>query len=165
MNKSATLIWCLDMFKAKDITTIKVIHNMRKWPVWFSLIAFSWPAFYLFHRIGKPEIFSGHEFAVRVVGAIVFSVIGWVVYGIICLLAPSRTVVIKGQKVPKSCVNCKFSEKAPQTSKDAIQNPEDMKCHLTGYNYTADYTCKKWKPQQANAGENLSQKDKDDSTV
>ena len=45
------------------------------------------------------------------------------------------------------------------------QDPEKIKCHLTGYNYTTDYTCKKRKLQQADDGESLSQKDKVDSTV
>ncbi len=119
-----------------------------KWPFWLSLIGFSQPILYVFFRIGKPEIFSSTEFAQKFFGAAFISMIVWAVYGIICLLVPSRTVIIEGQKVPKSCENCKFSEKTPQTSMDDIPDPKEMKCHLTGYNYEATYTCSKWKSRE-----------------
>ena len=120
-----------------------------KWPVWMTLFAFSMPIFYVFFRAGHPKIFNADELLGKVFAAVFFTVIIWLVYGIACLFAPSRTVVIKGQKVPKNCGNCKFSEKTTQTSMDGVPDPEEMKCNLTGYDYTTDYTCKKWEGKQA----------------
>lgn len=136
-----------------------------KWPLYVTALAFAMPGFYVFFRIGKPEIFRLNELAMKVVGALFFAIIAWLIYGVTCLLARSRTVAIEGQRVPINCGNCTFSEKVPRTSMDGIQDPEEMKCNLTGYNYTTDYICKKWKPKQAVAGESLLQKDKDDSVV
>lgn len=126
-----------------------------KWPVYVTVFAFAMPVFYVFFRIGKPEIFDVAELVGKVVAAAFFGIIAWIVYGVACLLAPNRTVFIEGQKVPKNCGNCNSSEKASQTSLDGIPDPEEIKCHLTGYNYTTDYTCKKWKPKQAERAKDI----------
>ncbi len=58
-----------------------------KWPVWLTLFAAAPPVFYVYHRIGKPEIFSATELAEKVVGAVGIALIVWLVYGVACLLA------------------------------------------------------------------------------
>lgn len=58
-----------------------------KWPLWFTLLAFAQPVFYVFFRIGKPQIFNTSELAEKILVAVVLTVIIWLVYGIACLLA------------------------------------------------------------------------------
>ena len=107
-----------------------------KWPFWLTLIAFSQPIFYVFFRIGKPEIFNAMELATKVLDAFVFMTIFWMVYGIACLFA--RTWV--------NCENCKFS--------DVIQDSKEIKCRLTGYNYPITYSCKNSKPKEVEGVKN-----------
>ena len=60
----------------------------RKWPGCLTVIAFTMPGFYLFHRIiTYPGTFRGTEFAGKLFAAAFFSGIAWVVYGLTCVLA------------------------------------------------------------------------------
>ena len=118
-----------------------------KWPIRISIISFLSPIFYVFFRIGKPGIFSFTEFAEKTFGGAFILIMVWVIYGIACLFACGRTVVIKGQKVLKNCENCKFSEEPSKIPMDAMADSEKVKCNLTGYNYINTYICKKWEPK------------------
>lgn len=126
-----------------------------KWPVWLSIFGFLLPIFYLYFRIGKPEIFSATGLAQRFITAITVCILSWGVYGILCLLARSRTV-IDGHRLPQCCLNCMFSEKNTQATLEDVKKIEDMKCNLTGYNYTKDYTCQSWKIKRADDGDSGS---------
>ena len=133
--------------------------------MWLTLFAIAIPIFYVFHRAGEPEIFNPTEFSTKIVGAVLISIMVWMVYGIFCLFASSRTVIIEGQRVPKNCGNCEFSEKTLQSSKDCTQillkeqDTEQTKCCLTGYNYPIDFACSDWKLKQAFTERNPSLKD------
>ncbi len=59
----------------------------RKWPSFFTIIAFTMPAFYIYYRIDHLEMFNILEFAQRLVGAVFVAGIAWAVYGITCFLA------------------------------------------------------------------------------
>jgi len=59
----------------------------RKWPVYLTLFAIAPPAFYVFFRIGKPEIFNNTELAEKVAATVVLVILTWFIYGIACLLA------------------------------------------------------------------------------
>lgn len=61
-----------------------------KWPVWLTLLAIAQPVFYVFYRIGKPEIFNAIELATKVLVAFVFVTIFWLIYGVSCLLAKPK---------------------------------------------------------------------------
>jgi len=61
-----------------------------KWPLWLTLIAFSSPIFYIFHRIGKPGIFNATELATKVFVAFVFMIIFWLIYGVSCIFAKPK---------------------------------------------------------------------------
>jgi hypothetical protein len=106
-----------------------------KWPVQLTLIGFLLPIFYVFFRIGKPEIFSSTDFAQKCFEAAFISIIAWAVYGIACLFARSWV----------NCGNCKFS--------DVIQDSKEVKCRLTGYNYPITYSCKTSKPKEVDGGQ------------
>lgn len=58
-----------------------------KWPVWMTIFAFSMPGFYIFFRIGKPQIFHVTELVEKVVGAVFITIIVWLGYGVACLFA------------------------------------------------------------------------------
>ncbi len=61
-----------------------------KWPLWATVFAFARPLFYVFHRIGKPDIFKATELAESGVVAVVLTMLVWFVYGVACLLAPRK---------------------------------------------------------------------------
>lgn len=98
-----------------------------KWPVWLTVFGFLPPLFYLFFRIGKPEIFSFTELVEKVFGGVFIVIVVWGFYGIACLFTKKWV----------SCGDCKFS--------DVIQESNEIKCQLTGYNYPTNYSCKKSK--------------------
>lgn len=58
-----------------------------KWPVYLTLFAFAPPAFYVFFRAGRPEIFNADQLAQKVVGAVGLAIIVWLIYGVACLFA------------------------------------------------------------------------------
>lgn len=62
-----------------------------KWPMYLTLLSFAMPAFYAFFRVGRPEIFDRVEFVGKVVAAVFFTIIGWLVYGVACLLASPKS--------------------------------------------------------------------------
>ena len=64
-----------------------------KWPVYLTLFAFLPPVFYVWFRIGKPEIFNPTQLMEKVVGAGVIAMIVWLVYGVASLLA--RKVLLR----------------------------------------------------------------------
>lgn len=57
-----------------------------KWPLWLTLFAFAQPVFYVFFRIGKPQIFNTSELAEKILAAVVLTILIWFIYGIACLL-------------------------------------------------------------------------------
>ena len=59
----------------------------HKWPMYLILFAIAPPVFYVFFRIGKPEIFNTTELIEKVAAAVVFVILTWFFYGIACLLA------------------------------------------------------------------------------
>ncbi len=64
-----------------------------KWPVWLTVFAIALPIFYVFHRIGTPQIFSDEEFTEKVVAAVGCTIITWFIYGIACLFTrPIRNI-------------------------------------------------------------------------
>ncbi len=64
-----------------------------KWPVWLTVFSIALPVFYVLHRIGKPQIFRGDEFAEKVVAAVGCTMITWFIYGVTCLFArPLRDI-------------------------------------------------------------------------
>lgn len=101
-----------------------------KWPLRLTLFGFLPPIFYIFFRIGKPEIFNSTELAQKILGGVLISVAVWIVYGIACIFARNWA----------NCGSCKFSE--------IMQNSDEIKCQLTGYTYPATYSCKKSNPKE-----------------
>lgn len=61
-----------------------------KWPVYLTLFAFLPPVFYVWFRIGKPEIFDADQLAQKIVAAVAMAMIVWLIYGVACLLAPQK---------------------------------------------------------------------------
>lgn len=62
-----------------------------KWPLWLTLFAFAQPVFYVFFRIGKPEIFNTMELANKAAGGLGIAIIVWLVYGVACLFASPKS--------------------------------------------------------------------------
>lgn len=58
-----------------------------KWPVYLAVFAFASPAFYVFFRAGRPEIFDADQLAQKVVVAVALAIIVWLIYGVACLFA------------------------------------------------------------------------------
>ena len=58
-----------------------------KWPLRITALAFAMPAFYIFHRLGKPDIFSPSELAEKVIVVVAWTMLTWLIYGVGCLFA------------------------------------------------------------------------------
>ena len=61
-----------------------------KWPLFLTLFAFIQALAYVFVRIRTPELFHAEDFARRVVGGTVISIVIWFIYGVVCLLTPRK---------------------------------------------------------------------------
>ncbi len=61
-----------------------------KLPVLLTLFAFMQALAYVAVRIRTLELFHASDFAKRVLGGTVISIVIWFIYGIVCLLTPRR---------------------------------------------------------------------------
>ena len=61
-----------------------------KWPVTLTHLAALPSVFYVFFRIGKPEMFDADQLAQKIVVAVAMAMIVWLIYGVACLLAPQK---------------------------------------------------------------------------
>jgi uncharacterized membrane protein len=69
-----------------------------KWPMYLTLFVFLPPIYYVWLRIGNPEIFNEEKFVDKVLGGLGLTIIIWLVYGVTCLLARQPNKPIEGKQ-------------------------------------------------------------------